>query len=456
MNRIVGKDEGDSVPRPIDIIITTNSPGEVAGWVRPAVDAIKALPWETEISVFVPPCMFASGAECGVIGSLPGVARVIGPKEVIKYATLGVRPKGFVPAPVGLVLFLGGDLAYAAILAKRLRYPAIAYTEGLANWPASFARFAVPYTKMGRRLQSKGVSDAKLRVIGNLMLDAVKPELPPEEVRGALGIGQRPLLLLMPGSRPQHLEYMAPFLLQASQLAAGEITDIAPIISLSPFVSEDQLAQALAGASASRLGFAGEYIPGRMTEDGRTAWESPGIIRTPGGLTVPILRGRQYDLMGAADLALSLPGTNTAELAYLNVPMIVVLQLEYPERIPLEGLPGLIGGIPVLGGAIKRWLLPKVLAKVEYTAWPNRLAGAAIVPEVRGKISPEDVGRQAIRLLSDPRRRADMSQRLAGLAGETGASVRLAHLVAEVLTERYGAGAISERDRGTKYDEHGA
>jgi lipid-A-disaccharide synthase len=423
---------------PVSIIITVNSPGEVAGWLKPAVTAIKALSIATSITVVIPPCTFASGGEIGVARSLPEVDRAYGPKEFIQYVLFGRSLPDFRPTEAGLVLFLGGDLTYAMLLAKRLHYPAIAYTEGLATWARSFECFMMPYPKMADRALAKGVPASKIKIIGNLMLDAVQTRMNGLQVRQALDIGERPLLLLMPGSRPAHFEYMAPFLLQVVEVAQKRIPGIAAVFSISPFISDDHIQPYLSGTLAGLCDQPSVYIPGQA-QDGATCWETPGFIKTKTGDLIPAFRGRQYELMTAANLAVSLPGTNTFELAAFGVPMIMVFPLNYPERVPLEGIAGLIGGIPVVGKILKRRLLPKLLAKAKFTAWPNWLARDFIVPELRGIVTAEAVATEIDRLLTDSAESKRISERLQQVVGERGAANRLAQLVQEVLRDKFGA-----------------
>jgi lipid-A-disaccharide synthase len=94
-------------------------------------------------------------------------------------------------------------------------------------------------------------------------------------------------------------------------------------------------------------------------EGGVTDLARPGVVETDGGLRIQAYRGRQYDLMSVSDLAITIPGTNTVELSFFGVPMVVALPLNHPERIPLEGLVGLIGNLPKLGKEVKRRILPR-------------------------------------------------------------------------------------------------
>ena len=104
-----------------ELVITVNSPGEVSGWLAPVLDRIARAragekldgrpvtsderrdcahacvgeEWDCRITVFVPPCPFASGAECRVIRAIPGVDLVAGPAETFAYLLLGKKPQGF-------------------------------------------------------------------------------------------------------------------------------------------------------------------------------------------------------------------------------------------------------------------------------------------------------------------------------------------------------------------------
>jgi lipid-A-disaccharide synthase len=420
-----------------DLVLTANSPGEVAGWVTPVAPALKEAIPGARVTVFVPPCTFASGCELRVVASLSGVDAAYGPAEFLRYALLGIRPPGFDPGRRGAVLFLGGELTNAVLLRKRLGYPALAYTEGFVNWTEAFVRFAVPYPAVREKLLAKGVAAEKAVVVGNLMLDAVRPVRRPATVREELGVAGRELVLLLPGSRPAQLEFMTPFLVRVADLLRERRPETAFVLSLSAFAEARQLEEALQGPLAAEFGAAGRFSPpaAALGDEDQVAQ-----IVTDGGTRISVRRNKRFDLMAATDLALTIPGTNTAELGYLGVPMVVVLPLTHPERIPLEGLAGLLGNLPRLGGALKRKILPRVAARMPYAAWPNRLAQAYVVPELRGEVSAADVAEAASALLGEPRRRMAISETLRRTMGEPGAARRLATLVAKEIARRFGAG----------------
>lgn len=427
-----------------ELIITVNSPGEVSGWLTPVLHRIREEKWDCRVTIFVPPCPFASGAECRVVRVIPGVDLVAGPAETLSFLLFGKRPRGFTPLQKGAVLFLGGELAYAAAIARRLKYPAVAYTEGVAGWSGAFARFAVPYSYVADKLLAKGIAKEKIRLVGNLMLDAVKPREKREETRRRFGVGEDSLLLLlMPGSRPAHFEGMLPFFLRTAELVvararAGEIPRIKVAVSLSPFITDDQVTGTLQGDLAGLFGITGEYHPGGAEGGNKEGTDHSGRVVTGEGLSVTVVRRHRYNLMSAADLALTIPGTNTMELSFLGTPMVVSFPLLYPERIPLEGWAGLLGGLPVIGKILKRRLIPKILEKTAFTAWPNRLAGEYIVPEIRGEVTPEDLAGTTVGLLQKEEERKKTAVRLRAQAGETGAARKLTELVLEATAERYG------------------
>lgn len=419
----------------VDVVITVNSPGEVSGWLKPVVDALQDFPWPYRLTVFIPPCPFASGAESRVVAELPQVKQVIGAEETVRFIITGKLPAGFNPAGKGIVLFLGGDLAYVALLTKRLRYPAVAYTEGLTGWTRSFTRFAMPYSWMADKVKDPAVKK-KTAVIGNLMLDAVNPEYSKEQMKKLMGNEEAPGLLLLPGSRPVHFQYMLAFYMKTAEKIKAQMPSLGMAVSISPFVTEEQLVAALSDWGAREWGVSATYSPaGKGSLDSVGPLKVLGEIKTATGLRLPCFHHQQYSLMNWADLALTIPGTNTVELAALGVPMVVTVPLTHPEEIPLEGLAGLIGRVPFLGKLLKRKLVPKFLTKIKFSAWPNRLAKAQIIPELIGMISPEEVSKTAVGILKDESVRQQIADRLKQIVGEPGAAQRLVGILQEVLSE---------------------
>ncbi|HAG80461.1 MAG TPA: lipid-A-disaccharide synthase, partial [Cyanobacteria bacterium UBA12227] len=76
------------------------------------------------------------------------------------------------------------------------------------------------------------------------------------------------------------------------------------------------------------------------------------------------------------------------------------------------------------------WL---VLRQKRLFAWPNIWAKAEIVPELVGKLEPQDVAQLVIDYLDDPEKLEEMRSRLRAVRGEPGAAQKLAELVREEL-----------------------
>jgi hypothetical protein len=403
----------------LDIVLTTNSPGEVSAWLAPALRALRRRAPAAVISVFIPPCTFASGSERSVVAALPEVNAVYGPLEFLRYALLGWKPRDFDPGAQGVVCFLGGDLIYGAWLARRLRYPAVAYTEGRAHWTKAYSLFLVPDKAARERAVRSGASPHQVVVVGDLMLDAVQPTSENEATaRALLGVAENvDVISLFPGSRPLEFRIMLPFLMRtAEMLQRSHGRRLHFLLSLSPFIRAEVLRTV---ADKADVG----VEPAEPPTDSavKSAW-----MLTTSDVTVYAYQGLQYDLMQASDLAITVPGSNTAEMAHLGLPMIVVLPLNRPEDIPLEGLPGLIGNLPLFGPALKRAAVLKAVERVEYAALPNRKAGEFLVPEVRGFIQPEDVAVPVLELLDSQEKRQAVGRRLAEVMGGAGAADRLA------------------------------
>jgi lipid-A-disaccharide synthase len=210
--------------------------------------------------------------------------------------------------------------------------------------------------------------------VGHPALETVRAEATRSAVRAELGIadGER-LVALLPGSRRAEIASLLPVLqgaLAAQRDARGVI--------------------ALAG------------------EDLRGAAEA---LADP---ELPILTGRTWDLVAAADLVLLSSGTATLETALLGTPMVVAYCLS-----PLS------------------FAIAKRLVKVDHIAMPNLILERRAVPElVQDEVTVERMAAAAREILEDPKLAARMRQDLAMVRerlGSPGAAGRAAAIAAEML-----------------------
>jgi hypothetical protein len=353
-----------------ELVIVSSGPGEVSGWAVPMARAAgnrtASCGGPLTLSLVLPPCQFASGQEAAFARRQGLFRRVLGPRDCLAVVT-GLRRLSL--AGPGCVLHLGGDLWYSSTLARRMGVPAFAYVETPLIAPRAhrFAGIFVPSQALAGLLTSRGVSPSRVAVVGDLRVDALAQARPPVRTAGA-----RPRVALFPGSRRWIIRGFLPFLLETAAALRERRADAEFVLIASPFLRRDALAAALA--------------PHRVLLD---------------RLAVTVAEGDDLAAAAGADLAVTLPGTNTVQLAVLGVPMLVVLPLNRPEQIRTEGVSEWLARIPGLGGAIKGVMARRFLRQPHALAWPNRDAGRMVVPELVGRLDPAEVGRTAAAMLDD-------------------------------------------------------
>lgn len=387
------------------VYVTTNSPGEVATWVKPVTEQLAAYQEATgqpvDVYVFLTPCRYASGQEPDVLQTLPNVRRVFSTRETAWYALTGKRPAGLVPDGKGVLLFLGGEIALAALLSRRLGVPATLYTEGFIHTARAFARVYVPYEQARQRVVQRGASAERVRIVGNLMIDAVASQKTSrQEACAALGLDpSAAVVTVFPGSRTFEWKVLLPFYMQVVSELRDRIPKLQAVVAVSPFATD------LAAAYDLNL------VEGRP------------YVACLEGERVVVISHRSELAIQAADLVLTLPGSNTLEIAALERAMVVSLPLYHLEEIPLDGIAGMVGRIPWLGPALKRYAVRKFSERTPFAALPNRIAGRYIAPELRGEnLQPWEVTAVAYPLLIEDDVRERMAKDLHLVVGGPGAA----------------------------------
>lgn len=392
------------------IYLTTNSPGEVSTWLRPTVKALLSgaggqAPAPERIVVFLNPCVYATGNEARVAQEIAGVDTVIAPWETVRYALFGRRPKALRRHndKRGALLHLGGEMTLSAWVARRLKVPAFLYTEGFVNSVSAFRRIFVPHQRAADKAARYGASSERIEVIGNLMVDAVAaPWSTPSEALRHLGLSEGiPTVAVLPGSRRHEWEIALPFFTEVIRELRRRLAQLQVIIAVSAFAAELRAA----------------WFPDRELQ----RWV------TVEGERMLAVNDQTAAAVQAADLVLTLPGSNTVEIAALGRPMVVAAPLHRPELIPLDGLPGLIGSLPLIGKPLKRAAVLRFSQRVPFIALPNAWAGRQITPELRGEdLQPWDVTTVAYDLLMQDDVRERIGIELKSVVGSAGASQRIA------------------------------
>lgn len=419
----------------LDIVILSNGPGELATWVRPVVQALRSRlgqdRQQVRISVVLSPCSHASGREAAIAQGYPEVDRVQAAEHFWRFLLWGQTQADWDWRDRGVVVFLGGDQFFTVVLGRRLGYRTVIYAEWEARWLAWVDRFGLRQAQL--LAQAPPVYAEKLTVVGDLIAEAAEVSLARQQAI-ASDLGLQPtteLIGLLPGSKPAKLGLGVPLCLAIASRIQAQRPQTRFVIPVAPTLELATLAR-YADPAANPLFSLVEGVAARLVvpAQGRPRLETEQGLRVELWTATPA-----YDLLSQCCLCLTTIGANTAELASLAVPMVVLIPTQQLDVMRAwDGLPGLLANLPgvgkLLATAINWWVLRRGLG---LRAWPNLWAGKEIVPELLGRLTPQGVSDRVLDYLSHPETLAQMRRELQQVRGEPGAATRLAALVAEVL-----------------------
>ena len=412
----------------VDILILSNGPGELATWVRPAVQALRQQlenrGTEARISVVLSPCPHATGKEAEIAASYPEVDRVQAPEHFFRFLLSGKTAENWDWYKTGVVLFLGGDQFFTVVIGKRLKYRTVTYAEWDARWYRWIDRFAAMKPEVLAKVPQKYAD--KFAVVGDLIAEV--GDRKSEAKDGVQPQREIELIGLLPGSKAAKLALGVPLCLAIAQSIHRVRPETRFVIPVAPSLDVQTLARfADAEQNPCLHLFANASAELHLTE-------SP-FLQTANGLQIELwTQTPAYDLLSKCSLCLTTVGANTAELGSLAVPMIVLIPTQQLDAMKAwDGLPGLLANLPLVGSVFAtaiNWLILQ-LGKGKLYAWPNIWAGEEIVPELIGRLEPDVVAHLAIDYLSHPEKLAQMGDRLRSVRGESGAARKIAELVCE-------------------------
>lgn len=187
---------------------------------------------------------------------------------------------------------------------------------------------------------------------------------------------QKPIVALLPGSRKQEIDSIFPEMLSAARMISLQ-NDAQIVVGVAPTLEE-------------------EYF--------RTLYNIKDIH---------FIKGLTYEVMANADFAFVTSGTATLETACFGTPMFVVYKTSWLT-----------------------YVIGRVLVHVKNIGLVNIVAGKKIVPEfIQYKAHAKNMTKQAMKLLHDGRRLAEMKAELSNvkvLLGTVGASRRVAERVLQM------------------------
>lgn len=345
------------------LLLSANSPGEMAGWVRPLVKAWRARN-VGPVDLMLLPCSFATGQEERVARELEGVERVYRPSDYPKLFLKYGRDY-----QDGALLHLGGDLMYSAFLSWRWKLSAWSYLWARPWWNSAFTGFFTKDDWGVRWLKKRHVPVEKIHLTGDLVLDAVRQEVAQPHS------GQRAFQIsYLPGSRAVELRSLTPLLLEVHSHLSQRYPGLRGVLHLSPFLPREELAGLLQAPPDAEVGGLQGTLDGNLLRSGSTSLE---LASSDG-----------YQRLSQSMMALSIPGTKTAEAGYLRTPVLTMIPLNRPEHLPSIGLVGLLDFLPG-GSYLKGRLMLRLKPKIGLLAHPNILAQRALLPEILDRVDSQ-------------------------------------------------------------------
>lgn len=392
-----------------EVVITVNGPGEISAWLYPLARALKAKAQDLHLVVALVPCVFSSGAEETVTRAIEGIDDVIAIPETMRFILWGRRPPalGRDRGRGRVVMHLGGELGLSVALARRLGATLYGYVE----YPNLLLRhFDRIYTN-GLAPMPPRIGRLKPEFVGEMMVDAAR--LRAEAARVPETDGRT--VAVFPGSREYMVAFLLPYFAPAIDRIAAERPDLSWVLAKSDFIG-DTFIDAFPDPPADRNWRAS---PVRFERDAEGRWAV-----TEGGTRLRVLDNS--GALAAADVALTIPGTNTGEMAALGVPMLTVIPTYEAGylAVPLPGVAGYIERVPVLGDRIKILAGKAAVRKLGLSAQPNRRAGRRLVPELVGRNLHMDIVRDLSALLDGDL--GALSDAVRATMGDPGAADRLA------------------------------
>jgi lipid-A-disaccharide synthase len=210
-----------------------------------------------------------------------------------------------------------------------------------------------------------------------------------KSLKAALGFdADKPLLSLLPGSRPselgRHLPLMREVVRKFKSDSRVKGRDYQFCMPLAPNTDEERY----------------EAYLGPLRKEG-----------------VVVRKGESVKVLGSSDLAVVASGTATLQTALLEVPMVVIYKLS-----PMT------------------YFLGKLIIKVKHISLVNLLAGRGVVAElIQRRANPEEIMKELERIFLDEKYREDMIRYLRAIKGPflgKRASERVAEIVME-MAEKY-------------------
>ena len=289
------------------------------------------------------------------------------------------------PDVILLIDYGGFNMALASV-AKKKNIPVVYYicpkawvwgkwrAKAIAGWVNKVAAIFPFEAEIYRQ------AGASVEFVGHPLLDIVHSTMDRQVAYRFFGADpQRPLLLLLPGSRYQEVESLLELMLASARKVQEQIPDCQFFLPVAPTIPLERI---------------------------------ESVVKAS-GVSVVFTRNSTYNLMQIADCAIAASGTVTLEAALMELPSVIVYRVKTATY----------------------WLI-RLVANVSHVGLPNIVSGRRILPElIQDEATSTNVSQAALRLLQDTavrqQARSDIKQVRINL-GQPGAVLRVAKIVLDV------------------------
>jgi len=411
------------------VVIVSNGPGELSTWVKPVLDYLveqnhkcinSNLP-KYKLVLTLVPCPHATGQEFSVANDWQIFDLIIPAKRFLK---LLFKPSLFGNWPKkGVVVFLGGDQFWNILLAKRLGYQSITYAEWIARWPRWNLHIAAMNEEVRNKLPKK--FKKKCQVIGDLMADINNNLSPINEISNGKWIA------ILPGSKKAKLSIGIPFFLEVADNISENGDDVNLMIPIAPTTEIKDFLYFQSDKNPITKYYSSKIKSIKKIENSIFDF----VLETCKNTKIFILnQNSNHNILSQCKLALTTVGANTAELAAINLPMIVVLPTQHLNAMNAwDGIFGIMGKINLLN-RIQTFLIKRYYLKnKKFLAWPNIKANKQIIPERVGIISPKEISDEVIYLLNKNTILLEQKINLLKIRGKKGAIKKLSNLILDTI-----------------------
>ena len=284
----------------------------------------------------------------------------------------------------------GGFHMFMAAVAKKKNIPVVYYicpkawvwgkwrAKSIAGWvekvAAIFPFEADIYREAG----------ASVSFVGHPLVDIVKPSMDREAAYSYFNADpNRPILLLLPGSRYQEVESLLELMLDSARKVLEKVPACQFYMPVAPTIPLERI---------------------------------ESVVKAS-GVPVTFTRNSTYNLMQIADCAIAASGTVTLEAALMGLPSVIVYRVQTATY----------------------WLI-RIVANVSHVGLPNIVIGRRVLPElIQDEATSDNVSQAAISLVVNEavrmQARKDLEEVKVKL-GEPGAVRRVAGIVLDVAARR--------------------